>query len=864
LNKLPLRETLERSLAGEYFSHQGLYTLTGLSPSKWDSAILKELLDNALDALNDCDHKRVEIEFDEEHLTVFDSGPGISTETLESVHDFNIYVSSKHDFRTPTRGAQGNALKTVIGICDQKDYTLIFYNGEGAVSGQHQESGAVLRKRAHMFTLRKPLKDAGVIKFEHITEESTETKAGVSVLGSLNLTNQNVYDVVIRYRSCNPDVTFVLNGETFEAVTGPIKQIAKTFVHWYDFKAFNALLQAIVAKDHNRTVREFCGNFSGAQRILSSLTFPHKKLAEFHTEEQEVQRLYEELKQRINPPTPNILKNLLVGKQTFLNIYDSVGYGDLSALAESKYKKVIGEYRNNGAIIPYALEGALLPAWNAFGGITVVVTVNGSVPYGRVPFVLTDYRSTEFCNKWYSSVGSLQDLLSASKFTQAEGLLLHINFISPYVEFTDKSKSRIIADAFWGDVCALLEPLCRNAIKEVERAERARRRQDREAAFWRPKKDSKKELVLRHFREAYDIAKGPYSSVTARQVFYKLREIISRTYGVTLEQNYYGTFTQDILTELFSTDPALEQTVVFERRGFFSNPLFGDAMPLGTREVNTFVGEECENKIYRETRTVYSIPPELQYSKVLFIEKHGYDTIFKESGLTKRLNLGVLSTQGFGTRASKKLMRHLIDRGIAVYVLHDCDIAGYLIHDRIARGSATYEQGLEVKEIGLTVDDVVRSGKANLAEHVTYKKSYTDSLDMLSKPERDFFRPDPRKKEYRRVELNALTNEELITFIEGKIPNEPLKPDCDVIERYVKLDEQGVIKNALYKALSRWDKIEPVWEDVAFDKGKIVDRVCERVDRGEHWVFALEKCIAQYEEQLVATLAKSVQQCLGL
>jgi len=49
-------------------------------------------------------------------LSVSDNGPGIPAEVVRKVLDYNIRVSDKAAYRSPTRGAQGNALKTVIGI----------------------------------------------------------------------------------------------------------------------------------------------------------------------------------------------------------------------------------------------------------------------------------------------------------------------------------------------------------------------------------------------------------------------------------------------------------------------------------------------------------------------------------------------------------------------------------------------------------------------------------------------------------------------------------------------------------------------------------------------------------------------------
>src|SRR5215212_3834252 len=49
-------------------------------------------------------------------LSVSDNGPGLPAEVVRKVLDYNIRVSDKVAYRSPTRGAQGNALKTVIGI----------------------------------------------------------------------------------------------------------------------------------------------------------------------------------------------------------------------------------------------------------------------------------------------------------------------------------------------------------------------------------------------------------------------------------------------------------------------------------------------------------------------------------------------------------------------------------------------------------------------------------------------------------------------------------------------------------------------------------------------------------------------------
>jgi hypothetical protein len=115
------RTAFETSRAAEYFDARELSTQTGRPPASFAAVVLKELVDNALDA---CETAKVAPEitieaYEEEsllRLTVADNGPGLPPEVVRKVLDYSIRVSDKAAYRSPTRGAQGNALKTVVGI----------------------------------------------------------------------------------------------------------------------------------------------------------------------------------------------------------------------------------------------------------------------------------------------------------------------------------------------------------------------------------------------------------------------------------------------------------------------------------------------------------------------------------------------------------------------------------------------------------------------------------------------------------------------------------------------------------------------------------------------------------------------------
>lgn len=115
------RTMFETSRLLEYFTERELRYQTGRAPSEWPIVIVKELVDNALDACEDAGiapEITVAVESDdrESRITVTDNGPGIAPETLARILDFSVRVSDKEAYVSPTRGAQGNALKTVIAI----------------------------------------------------------------------------------------------------------------------------------------------------------------------------------------------------------------------------------------------------------------------------------------------------------------------------------------------------------------------------------------------------------------------------------------------------------------------------------------------------------------------------------------------------------------------------------------------------------------------------------------------------------------------------------------------------------------------------------------------------------------------------
>ena len=114
--------------AGEFLELRALQAQTGQPAEAFGHVVVKELLDNALDAAETAGRAPIvdigtrtddEVTF----VTVSDNGAGITPATVADLCDFTMLVSDKARYRGPARGAQGNALKTLLGIPFALDVT---------------------------------------------------------------------------------------------------------------------------------------------------------------------------------------------------------------------------------------------------------------------------------------------------------------------------------------------------------------------------------------------------------------------------------------------------------------------------------------------------------------------------------------------------------------------------------------------------------------------------------------------------------------------------------------------------------------------------------------------------------------------
>jgi len=262
------RTTLRTNRLMEFCSRKELIAQTGHQPDAWPMVILKELVDNALDGAEETGTPPlITITVDRTGITVEDNGPGIPADVLDDILDFSVRVSSREAYVSPTRGAQGNALKTIVAM----PFVLDGQCGRVRIAAQgtqHIIDFAVDRIRQRPIVEHHV--DAGDITFgTRIQIEWPDSACSI-----LEGAKAQFLQVASQYAWLNPHLTITFDwfGErSTEAATDPAwakwKPSDPTSPHWYTEAHLERLVAGYIAHDTDRgrmrTVRELVTEFQG-------------------------------------------------------------------------------------------------------------------------------------------------------------------------------------------------------------------------------------------------------------------------------------------------------------------------------------------------------------------------------------------------------------------------------------------------------------------------------------------------------------------------------------------------------------------------------------------------------------------------
>lgn len=461
----------------EFCTEKELRAQTGHETYKWPLVIVKELVDNGIDACEATEVApviKVTITTKAKsptRIVIEDNGPGIPSKTIKGVIDYDVRISSNEAYISPTRGRQGNALKTILPMA----YVLDGKQSETLIEAQgvkHRILFSVNQiKHEPIVNIRRSASRVKngtrvtVLWPEAAKIDSPELEFDTSFIGSWEdyeeLTHRTnakvdlgkVRELLTAYIWCNPHltITFKVNGKTLltHKATDPgwskYRSCDATSAHWYGPAEFERYAGALIARDMEQrqgrektTVRDFIEQFRGMsatakqKEILGELGVSHMSLHRFFGSEAEVnharmKELLRLLQKHTRPVRPELL-GMLGAEHLRRMVLAAGGEPNPNAFKYFAYPEL-----KDG--MPEVVEIALCPykAWVAGEDAKERMLVTG------VNFSAT----LENPFDTMKDLEGLTEMLVDLKAGESAPIIVCVHYACPQIEYLDRGKSRI-------------------------------------------------------------------------------------------------------------------------------------------------------------------------------------------------------------------------------------------------------------------------------------------------------------------------------------------------------------------------------------------------------------------------------------
>jgi DNA topoisomerase VI subunit B len=430
----------------EFCTRRELVNQTGHDVWQWPLVVLKEIVDNALDACEETEIAPVvSIAVKDSTIVIEDNGAGIPAKTIEGVLDYSVRVSSREAYCSPTRGAQDNALKTILPM----GYVL-YERGENAVGKTIIEANGV----AHYIAFA----------VDHIRQEpkiAHTTRRSAVALGTRITVNLPIYagwnvveyckdrflQIAESYAWLNPHLSLRVswNGERKIDIEASNPTWTKwlpswpTSAHWYDISRFRRYMAAHIAHRGDITVREFISEFRGLsgtakqKEVLAETGASHVSLHSFFgvqkANTKNIAKLLASLKKHSKPVPPVQLG--IIGEEHFQRLMEQAG-GDPKTFT---YNRSRGETGGIPRVVEFAF-GIHRDGLSAASGPRrkIITGVNFS-PGINHPFRQLGHRGE-----------SLDSILANVRANTSQPVIAVLHLACPRVAYTDRGKSAIVVE----------------------------------------------------------------------------------------------------------------------------------------------------------------------------------------------------------------------------------------------------------------------------------------------------------------------------------------------------------------------------------------------------------------------------------
>ncbi|HUG71770.1 MAG TPA: hypothetical protein VMM76_28760 [Pirellulaceae bacterium] len=438
----------------DFFSAKELVTQTGHPVNEWPLVFAKELIDNALDACEEADiPPAIEVSADATGITITDNGLGLPEETLQGALDFTIRASNREAYVSPCRGAQGNALKTIIAMAPVVDAE------HGQLIIETLGKRYTIRCGYHPITQR-PRLDNDIVDMPKCKKRESRNGTGTSIRIEWSARQNDEWpfarinphddafarqfrELVQGFAVFNPHLSLTLNWfneRTKWKATDPTwskwMPNKPTSAHWYELAHLERLVGAYVThdldNDRDRLVSDLVKEFDGLtgsqkrSKVLEDAGCHRVKLSELVVGDQldsaRIERLLRAMQAHTRPVKSPRLG--IIGEDHLRASLLAMGVVPESFQYARKVSK-------DG--LPSVLEGAF--GWKGDESSDLRTIISGA---NWSAAIKNPFRS------FGASGQGLEAALTEMRASQTEPVVYVLHWAYPRVAYTDRGKSSLV------------------------------------------------------------------------------------------------------------------------------------------------------------------------------------------------------------------------------------------------------------------------------------------------------------------------------------------------------------------------------------------------------------------------------------
>lgn len=850
------RKMFRASRLADFATESELTKQTGQPVENWPLVVVKELADNALDDAEKTGvAPEIEIAVTNTSITVADQGSGIAPATVKAIVDYSFRMSSNAAYVSPTRGQQGNALQILFAM----PYVLNGKEGEVLI-----ESRGVAH--AIRFTTDPVRQTPVVSRATSLSAVKNGTRVTVrwpnSPRSNLAAADNEFLSLAEHYGWFNPHLNLNMSlpaddeptsWEATDPEWSKWRPSMPTSAHWYDAERLKLLMTAYIAhaEDHRTaclSVRDFISLFRGLSgtakqnAICKAVGVAERtSLADFY--QQDIAAAPALLQAMQNHSRPVKARDLgVIGRHHLLE-----------RMIEHDCDPESFVYRKRDILddgLPTMIEAAFgyrSRDDEAAYGLRVIEGFNFSPAIGDSPF-------------------RLEQRLENADVEDIDPVTVFVHLTSPKLNFLDRGKARVslpdtVNEALFGLIKGVTKDWTKQKRAEIRDVQARMRRR---AAMDRSSKPMNQKDAAWGMMEASYLKASANDTLPAnpRQIYYVARDPVEQKCGEAVTSKY---FCQTLLPYFMAAYPDLTRNwkIAWDDRGHFREPHTNHEIGVGTLAVQGYIGDFHEPEIGDIEIADVSVAtkgPAGRYGSILYIEKEGFDPIIEAAGIPERFDIAPMSCKGMSVTAGRMLVEELCGRlGLKSYILHDFDISGFTIKKTLHTSGRryTFKHKVEAIDLGLRLTDIewfANNGTPLPTERVNFgkvsKEAHRRRLRINGATEAEIeFLLRGEGNTGQRVELNAMTSDQFVAFVERKLTEHrtaKVIPSAETLaETYAALKRGDMARQALEAELARLNA-EPI--DVPADLAERVRAYLDEYPK-ETWDAAVRAVVEDDEDE---------------